>query len=49
MIVIIGYTIMAIAGNGIPKIRAKSKSNSELHDKTSLISHISFEVSHALC
>lgn len=45
IIAIIGYTTIAIAGNGTPKIQEKSKANKLLQEKVSFISHKNFEVS----
>lgn len=45
---IIGYTTIAIAGNGIPNIQAKGKANKLLHERVSFTSQKRADVSQAL-
>lgn len=46
--IIIGYTTIAIAGNGIPKIQANGNENKLLQESVSLTSQNKDEVSQAL-
>lgn len=45
---IIGYTTIAIAGNGIPNIHANGNANKLLHERVSFTSQNKAEVSQAL-